>query len=75
VELDDFRVHTSDVDFVAVTVLHYTLATGDITPKEVQRGHALRTFPPWWHRMVNESSRLRCAERGYRLYPDQPYRR
>jgi hypothetical protein len=51
-----------------VSRLHYTLATGDITSKEGAGQHALRTFPDRWHRLVNESLRIRRAEPRRSLY-------
>jgi len=51
-----------------VSRLHYTLATGDITSKEGAGHHALQNFPDRWHRVVNESLRIRRAQPGRSLY-------
>lgn len=58
-----------------VSRLHYTLATGDITSKDGAGRHALRTFPERWHRVVNESLRIRRADPGRSLYRNALTRR
>ena len=47
---------------LGVSRLHYTLATGRICSKEDAGTYALRTFPAEWHRVVEESLRLRRAD-------------
>jgi hypothetical protein len=47
---------------LGVTRLHYTLATGDIGSKELAGCYALQVFPEEWHRIVNESLRIRRAD-------------
>lgn len=51
-----------------VSRLHYTLSTGDITSKAGAGHHALQTFPDRWHRLVNESLRIRRGDAGRSLY-------
>jgi hypothetical protein len=58
-----------------VSRLHYTLATGDITSKEGAANHALRTFPDRWHRVINESLRIRRAEPRRSYYRSPTTRR
>lgn len=47
-----------------VSRMHYTLSTGDITSKEGAGRYALQTFPERWHRVVNESLRIRRADQA-----------
>jgi hypothetical protein len=47
---------------LGVSRLHYTLATGDISSKEDAGRYALQAFPDKWHRIVNESLRIRRAD-------------
>lgn len=58
-----------------VSRLHYTLATGEITSKDGAGRHALRVFPDRWHRVVDESLRIRRAEPGRSLYRNPLARR
>ena len=44
--------------------LHYTLATGKIGSKEEAGHYGLRTFPGRWHLVLNESLRIRRADRA-----------
>jgi hypothetical protein len=46
---------------LGVTRLHYTLGTGDICSKKHAAHYALLTFPHRWHRIINESLRIREA--------------
>lgn len=48
--------------------LHYTLATGDITPKYGAGQYALRRFDARWQRIIRESLRLRRGEVSASLY-------
>ncbi len=47
---------------LGVPRLHYTLATGEICSKDAAGVHALPTFPERWHRIVNESLRIRRSD-------------
>jgi hypothetical protein len=47
---------------LGVSRLHYTLATGDISSKADAGRYALHAFPDKWHRIVNESRRIRRAD-------------
>jgi hypothetical protein len=49
---------------LGVTRLHYTLATGEIGSKENAGRYSLRTFPEAWHRVIQESLRLRQSDRA-----------
>ncbi len=49
---------------LGVTRLHYTLATGEIGSKENAGRYSLRTFPEEWHRVIQESLRLRRSDRA-----------
>ncbi|HEV8145863.1 MAG TPA: aminoglycoside adenylyltransferase domain-containing protein [Bryobacteraceae bacterium] len=49
---------------LGVTRLHYTLATGEIGSKENAGRYSLRTFPEEWHRVIQESLRLRQSDRA-----------
>lgn len=49
---------------LGVTRLHYTLATGEIGSKENAGHYSLRTFPEEWHRVIQESLRLRQSGRA-----------
>jgi Domain of unknown function (DUF4111)/Nucleotidyltransferase domain len=46
---------------LGVTRLHYTLSTGDVCSKKDAASYALQTFPNRWHRIINESLRIREA--------------
>jgi hypothetical protein len=58
-----------------VTRLHYTLATGDITSKTGAARYGLRTFPARWHRVLDETIRLRTGDRRRSRYPTPLARR
>ncbi len=47
---------------LGVSRLHYTLATGRIASKFGAGEHALRTFGPRWHRIIEESLRIRRGQ-------------
>lgn len=47
-----------------VSRLHYTLATGDITTKEGAARYAREAFSERWHRVIDESLRIRRADRA-----------
>ena len=47
-----------------ISRLHYTLASGEFCSKEAASRYALRTFPEQWHRVLNESLRIRQADRA-----------
>lgn len=47
-----------------VSRMHYTLATGDLTSKEGAGRYALQTFGQRWHRVVDESLRIRRADQA-----------
>ena len=49
---------------LGVSRLHFTLATGEICSKEGAGRYALQTFPERWHAVVNESLRIRQADRA-----------
>jgi hypothetical protein len=49
--------------------IHYTLVTGQITSKEGGAVHALTVFPPRWHRIIEESLRIRRRTGRRSLYP------
>jgi hypothetical protein len=49
---------------LGVTRLHYTLATGEIGSKENAGRYSLWTFPEEWHRVIQESLRLRQSDRA-----------
>ena len=49
---------------LGVSRLHYTLATGEICSKEAAGRYALQTFPEQWHAVLNESLRIRRADRA-----------
>ncbi len=49
---------------LGISRLHYTLATGEICSKEAAGRYALQTFPERWHRVLNESLRIREADRA-----------
>jgi len=49
---------------LGVTRLHYTLDGGDISSKERAGEYALRVFPDPWHRVIEESLRIRRADDG-----------
>lgn len=49
---------------LGISRLHYTLATGEICSKEAAGRYAIQTFPEQWHRVLNESLRIRCADRA-----------
>lgn len=58
-----------------MTRLHYTLATGDITSKTGAARYGLRTFPTRWHRVLEESIRLRTRAGRRSRYPTPLARR
>jgi hypothetical protein len=47
-----------------ISRLHYTLASGELCSKEAAVRYAIRTFPEQWHRVLNESLRIRQADRA-----------
>jgi hypothetical protein len=49
---------------LGISRLHYTLATRRICSKENAGLYALQTFPEQWRRIVNESLRIRRADRA-----------
>jgi hypothetical protein len=49
---------------LGVCRLHYTLATGKIGSKEEAGRYGIRTFPERWHLVLNESLRIRRADRA-----------
>jgi hypothetical protein len=49
---------------LGVSRLHFTLSTGDICSKEGAGCYALEAFPERWHRVINESLRIRRADRA-----------
>lgn len=49
---------------LGISRLHYTLATGEICSKEAAGRYAIQTFPERWHRVLNESLRIRRADRA-----------
>ena len=49
---------------LGVSRLHYTLATGDICSKDAAGCYALDAFPGRWHGVVEESLRIRRADRA-----------
>jgi hypothetical protein len=49
---------------LGISRLHYTLATGEICSKEAAGRYAIETFPEQWHRVLNESLRIRRADRA-----------
>jgi hypothetical protein len=49
---------------LGVSRLHYTLATGEICSKEAAGLYARQTFLERWHRVVDESLRIRRADRA-----------
>ena len=49
---------------LGISRLHYTLATGEICSKEAAGRYAIQTFPEQWHRVLNESLRIRRADRA-----------
>jgi len=49
---------------LGVCRLHYTLATGKIGSKEEAGHYGIRTFPERWHLALNESLRIRRADRA-----------
>ena len=49
---------------LGVCRLHYTLTTGAITSKDAAGRYGLTVFAPRWHRVLNESLRIRRRDRA-----------
>jgi hypothetical protein len=49
---------------LGISRLHFTLSTGEICSKEVAGLYARQTFPERWHRVLDESLRIRRADRA-----------
>ena len=60
---------------LGVSRLHCTLATGGIVSKYAAGRYASETFPTRWHRIVDESRRIRGGRHGRPLYFSPPARR
>jgi hypothetical protein len=54
---------------LGISRLHYTLATGEICSKEAAGRYAIQTFPEQWRRVLNESQRIRRADRPALTWP------
>ncbi|MCM3767684.1 DUF4111 domain-containing protein [Neobacillus niacini] len=54
-----FRLDSIEWGVLGVTRLYYTFREKDITSKSGAGEYALQTLPPKWHRIINESMRLR----------------
>ena len=49
---------------LGISRLHYTLTSGEICSKEAAGRFVIQTFPEKWHRVLNESLRIRQADRA-----------
>jgi hypothetical protein len=52
---------------LGISRLHFTLSAGAVGSKSAAGEHALKVFEPRWHRIINESLRIRRGE-GKSLY-------
>ena len=59
---------------LGITRLHFTLSTGEVASKSAAGEHARSVFEPRWHRIIEESLRIRRGE-GRSLYKNPFARR